>query len=357
MLVICGRAQRYWKSGIDINLALPVDDKLRALFINTNWAYLIDFISFDESRYRGYTHAPAIRFANAKEQYQATNKILDILLAALAHFRREDLRAIEWAINEITDNVINHAQSDVGGFIQITNLRQRSQIEFVVCDCGIGIPATLRGTHKHLRTDQEALDAAIREGVTRDKQIGQGNGLYGTWRITQKSGGLFHLNSGYAELTSNQTDGMAIRNHEIPMNGSIVVSRIGYSEKFDLSDALTFSGRQHIPTDYIETHFEEDGQGNVTFGLKSESDGFGARSAGEPVRRKLTNVLNCISGGKTIVDLVDIPLVSSSYADEVFGKLFVELGPIEFSRRLEFKNVDPLVRNLIDRAILQRMKQ
>ena len=91
---------------------------------------------------------------------------------------RADLRAIEWAINEITANVINHSRSPVGGFVQVTNFPGVSRrVEFAVCDAGIGIPETLRATHPNLPTDQEALDRAIREGVTRDKDIGQGNGL------------------------------------------------------------------------------------------------------------------------------------------------------------------------------------
>ena len=50
-------------------------------------------------------------------------------------------------------------------------------------------------------------------------------------------------------------------------------------------------------------------------------------------------------------------LVLSSYADEVFGKLFIELGPVEFMKKVELKNLDPLVKGLIDRAIMQRMLQ
>ena len=356
MLPICSRVQHYWKSDIDISLVLPSDPRLRSLFLNTNWAFLIDFRSHGESRYRGYTHAPALRFSNAKEQFQAVNKILDILMAAISHFRREDLRSIEWAVNEITDNVINHAQSTVGGFVQTTNYQRTSHIEFVVCDCGVGIPSTLRATHKALRSDQEALDAAIREGVTRDKSIGQGNGLYGTWRIAQKSEGQFYIASGYATLSSSPQDGLRIATQEVPYNGTLVVCRIGYSEKLDLSEALVFAGRKHLPADYIATHFDLDDSGNATFDLSAESEGFGTRSAGEPVRRKLKNVIACVPDGRVKVDCSKIALVSSSFADEVFGKLFVEMGPIEFSRRIEFTNIDPLVRNLVDRAIMQRMK-
>jgi hypothetical protein len=40
----------------------------------------------------------------------------------------------------------------------------------------------------------------------------------------------------------------------------------------------------------------------------------------------------------------------------VFGKLFAELGPIRFNQLCRFTNIDPTVRGLIDRAIMQRMK-
>ena len=111
MLVICAQAQALWKSGVDVSLRPPADDKFRRLFVNTNWAHLIDFRSHPESRFRGYTHAPALRFSNAADQSGAVNKLMDVLLAALRDFRRDDIRAIEWVLNELTDNVIVSAIS------------------------------------------------------------------------------------------------------------------------------------------------------------------------------------------------------------------------------------------------------
>lgn len=355
MLAICSQAQNYWKAGIDVSLTLPSDNELMRLFRNTNWAHLIDFRSHEESRFRGYTHSGAVKFNGGNDQALAVNKMLDILMAALTKFKRDDIRYMEWAINEVTDNVINHAQAANGGIIQVTNLRQREQIELVVSDGGVGIPATLRPTHPDLMSDTEALDAAIREGVTRDKTIGQGNGLYGTFSICQKTDGQFMLHSGYASLSAPRQASVAISKEGIPINGTLLVARIGYSDKFDLSKALTFSGKQHVPVDYIDTHFEQDEAGNIRFTLKEESHGFGSRAAGDPVRRKLSNLASLTEGGRIIVDLIDVALVSSSYADEVFGKFFVQLGPLEFMRRVELKNVDPLVKSLIDRAIMQRM--
>jgi len=358
MLSICTRCQQYWKESIDISLRLPTDDKMRRLFLNANWAHYIDFRNFDESRFRGYTHAPVLRFTTGQEQANVVSKTLDILLAAISHFRRDEIRYIEWAVNEITDNVINHAKSNVGGFIQTTNFRQRKQIEFAVCDGGLGIPGTLRPSHPELQSDAEALDAAIKEGVTRDKSFGQGNGLYGSWRISQLSGGDFKISSGYASLSSSERDGLRIQSEQIPLNGSLVICRIGYGDRYDLSDALLISGRSHVPVDYIETHYNEDNQGNIEFKLKDEAHGFGSRSAGEPVRRKLVNLIGyLVEDGKIVVDLEDVHLVSSSFADEVFGKLFLHLGPIDFTKKIALVNIDPLVKGLIDRSIVQRISE
>lgn len=60
-------------------------------------------------------------------------------------------------------------------------------------------------------------------------------------------------------------------------------------------------------------------------------------------------------GSKVIADFQDVPLVSSSFADEVFGKLFVEIGPLSFMQTFEFRAIVPTVRKLIDKAIAQRI--
>jgi len=357
MVAVCVRCQKYWKDDVDVGLKLPSDPTMSRLFLNASWAHLIDIRQFEQSRFRGYTHAPTLRFSTGKEQHEAVNKILEILLAALRHFRRQDLRVMEWAINEITDNVINHSQSTIGGLVQVTNHRQRSQIEFVVGDAGIGVPGSLRPNRTELRSDQEALDAAIREGVTRDKAIGQGNGLYGTWQISKKSLGSFRLISGRAALMSSERDGLKIESRDIPFVGTLISCRIGYAKDVNLEDALVFSSKVHTPVDYVDTHFDTEEDGSIIFDLFEESDGFGSRSAGDPIRRKLINILNIMDADKITVDMGRVALVSSSYADEVFGKLFVELGPLNFNRRIEIKNVDQLVRGLIDKAIYQRMRQ
>jgi len=47
--------------------------------------------------------------------------------------------------------------------------------------------------------------------------------------------------------------------------------------------------------------------------------------------------------------------MSSSFAGEVFGKPFLEAGPLAFMQRFQFVNVMNTVQQLIDKAIAQRI--
>ena len=69
--------------------------------------------------------------------------------------------------------------------------RMSRRIEYIVVDAGIGIPRTLRQSHPDLSSDTAALERAIREGVTRDENLGQGNGLYGSYQVCSHSNGVF----------------------------------------------------------------------------------------------------------------------------------------------------------------------
>jgi len=285
------RTQAYWDliAGIDVDLTLPQEGSLNRLFLNTNWAHLIDPRRYDPGNYRGFLQIPVIQYRNGQEQSAAVTTVMEKILSALSDFDRSHLKAIEWSLNEITDNVINHAQSPIGGLLQVTNFRsERRVIEFYVCDAGIGIPASLKSGHKEIRSDQEALDKAIREGVTRDKSAGQGNGLYGSWRISQLSGGSFEIHAGHASLAS-WSDTLHVRPETIPFNGSLVVVAINYAKPLSLEEALKFGGKPHDPMDHVQLSYEEDEEGIVIFSLAEQTQGFGSRAAAIPVRLEVMN--------------------------------------------------------------------
>lgn len=357
MLPICAHVSGLRLDGVDTAVILPTTDPLARLFRNTNWAYYLDPRVFDRSTYRGSKHVPALNYSSDAEQFSAVNSLVEAILGAVDGIARSEFQAIEWALNEITDNVLVHSQSRVGGFVQLTTFQKdRLRVEFVVCDSGIGVPGSLRAGGVQLRSDAEALDKAIREGVTRDPSVGQGNGLFGTFQVCRVSGGNFAVHSGLARLYWNADRGLHIRAEQIPIAGTVVQACIDCSKPGVLEKALRFKGRAHVPLDFLEAHLEQAGSDRIVVTLRDAASSFGSRLAGTPVRTKLKNIGQMYEGQKVYIDFDGIPVISSSFADEVFGKLFVELGPLTFMQRFQFLNITETVRSLIDRAIQQRAR-
>jgi hypothetical protein len=141
--------------------------------------------------------------------------------------------------------------------------------------------------------------------------------------------------------------------HGIPTPG---FAGLDVSNTDALGEALRFEGDRYEPLDYVETHFEAPDRDELVLRMKDEADSFGSRKAGLPLRNKLRNLIDMNPGYKVVVDMSDVPLVSSSFADEVFGKLFVELGAIRFMRALDIRGMAGTVSGLVDEAILQRSR-
>lgn len=356
MLSLCAQITAYRNARIDFTLIPPEKKQLRNLFLNTGWAHFLDPRQFAPSAFRGHSRIPATQYQDPNQQQSAVNRIVNVILGAIPDLRRSDFAAFEWSVNEITDNVLVHSQSPVGGLVQVSTFQKfKKQVQFVVADAGVGIPKTLREGHPDITSDTDALDRAIREEVTRDKKIGQGNGLFGSYEICSKCHGYFAIHSGYAKLEYDDNRGLSISRESIPYSGTLVIATIDFTEPKLLEEALRFKGRKYAPVDYLELEYERADDGNIYFVMKDESQSFGSRVAGKPIRTKLSNLLRMGGEGKIFIDLSDIPIVSSSFADEAFGKLFVEAGPVRFMQRFEFVHVMDTVQQLINRAITQRM--
>lgn len=356
MLALCAQVMRLNAARVDTSLVLPADDRLARLFRNANWAHFLEPRNYLQSEFKGHTQVPATHFSSGTDQQRAVNRIMNAILGAIPELERKELSALEWSINEITDNVLNHAQSPIGGLVQVSTFqRSRKRVEYIVADAGIGIPTTLRATHPSISSDAESLERAIREGVTRDVEVGQGNGLFGSYQICSHSNGFFQIESGYGKLVFTDRDGLKISTERIPYEGTLVAAQIDFSVPHLLDEALKFGGKVYDRTDYVELRYEQHGTEDLVFRLADESQSFGSRVAGAPVRKKLANLASMLPGRRIVLDFEGVPLLSSSFADEAIGKLFAELGPLAFMQRFEFRNIDSTARQLVDRAIAQRM--
>jgi hypothetical protein len=189
--------------------------------------------------------------------------------------------------------------------------------------------------------------------VTKNSATNQGNGLYGTFKCSEVSGGAFEILSGTVSLKHESKTLRVVRN-TIPYNGTFVLASINYGIERLLEKALVFRGKTHdIASDYVDRIYLNEGD-ELDFKVGSEINAFGSRESGRHARTKIENLMG---NGRSAIsfDFAEVPLISSSFADEVFGKLFSSLGPIRFGQLCRFKNIDGTCRALIDRAIMQRM--
>ena len=341
---------KYQKENVDFDLLLPIDEPLRSLFLNTNWAHHIAPKKFKESDFaaRDFNHVPAIRYQDVGTMAKGIEKILNVISGVIEGIDRQNLKALHWSLNEVADNVLNHAHSEVGGFIQATTYKAKKEVEFIVADAGIGIPQSM-GEKDHVR----ALQHVLSEGVTRDKTKNQGNGLYGSYRAAVLSQGEFEIHSQTGHLLAKGIDDINLRVEKIPYMGTSVLCKIRCDDPNLLNKALRFQGKPHDPPfDFIEYKYGTEDDNKMIFFIKDEYAATSSREGGAYIRNKLETLLK--DGKSIVVDFSDVSLISSSFADEVFGRLFVNLGPVAFANRIHLRKIDGTLQGLIDRAIKQR---
>jgi anti-sigma regulatory factor (Ser/Thr protein kinase) len=333
----------------DFRLKLPFDPKIRALFHNAGWDHWIDPSRFPDRSNQGARHLPVLQFRDSKGQTDAVDRLID-QLSRNAQLTKDQLQAIEWSINEITDNVINHSESATGGFVQSCLFNRRRVIEFLVADSGIGIPRSL-GIKDH----EVALERAIQEGVTRNKATNQGNGLFGVYRIALVANGQFNLQSYFGNMSVFEGD-VRFAAETIPYSGTFVRWSISLDANDIISRALVIGGRSHeIGFDYFDKIVDPE-RDSVRLKLKEEFKSFGSREAGREAYSKFKNVLNWGSNSILELSFSGINIISSSFADEVFGRLFVDLGPIVFMNRIKIVDAESEILGIIDKAISKRFR-
>jgi hypothetical protein len=145
-----------------------------------------------------------------------------------------------------------------------------------------------------------------------------------------------------------------IRTQPVPYKGTAVRWNVRTDVPDLIKRALVFGGREHEPAfDYVDKLGGGEGR-SVRVIMKEQFVSLGSRDAGDLVSKYLSNILAMDPMSKVECDFSDVNIISSSFADEVFGRLFVTLGPMSFMSRVSVVNAESDIVSLIDRAILQR---
>lgn len=286
------------------------------------------------------------------------NRLVDSLLNELTKtdtFGKGVLDGLEWSLNEVMDNVLQHSKQSFGYAMGQIH-KSSKHVAFTIYDCGQGIYSSLKNSPHAPRQVVDALTICIKEGVTRDKSIGQGNGMYGLHSVVEQNGGSLTITSGSGSYMLN--DGAVRTFNRLPFlsyenSCTSIDFQLDYNKSVSITDALALKAKNYkfvsMRIDNLETEF-----GDIHYKLKEKSEGTGTRQSGARVRNEIFNIIKDTQK-RIIIDFEEIAVVSSSFADELIGKLVVEFGFFNFNNLVKMINMNELCQTIVQRSVAQRM--
>lgn len=143
-----------------------------------------------------------IKNINYKMNYELQEEIMTILNNK-CKLSKEMYYTMDWAFNELLDNIIEHAESDTGGYFAAQVYSNTKRIEMCIVDNGIGIPNSLKKNPKYQEYEEyDCMVCSLNKGAT--KGTGQGNGLYYTKRFIEHCNSAMNIYSNKYFLNCTQ---------------------------------------------------------------------------------------------------------------------------------------------------------
>ena len=277
----------------------------------------------------------------------AVDAIADLVIHQFEN-ARDFLPALEWSVNEVVDNIRIHSETPVPGAVCAQYFPKKYRLEVGVCDMGKGVKASLEESFE-LFSHGDAVTKALERGVTRNASVGQGNGLAGSLAIARANEGVFRLWTGDCIYSSTDGDG-SFRLFPAEIPGTGVSLSMNTTRPVRLSTLFIGDsdwGYMDVECERIES---EDG-----LRVTDECDHVGGREPARRLRYKIMNLLPDYDGSFPL-DFTGVERPSSSFLDELLGRLALRLGESEFRRRIRIVNVTPEIESMANVVIHQRLE-
>jgi len=295
------------------------------------------------------------RFSDSKDVHALVRGIT-LNLRRYAECEEGVIDACEWGINEIMDNVIQHSQESCGFIMAQVDTRSK-RFDICVFDYGIGIYRSFKDSKNNYdpKNSSDAISLAIQEGVTRDKKVGQENGMWGLYNMANQNKGNMMIVSGKGALTLSDSGKIKTINTIYTLNRKHQATSVAFRMRLDsgvsVKDAL---GGYELIDLYVEEM--EDEHGRIVFKVSDAASGTGTRESGRLLKNEIFNLVTK-ANSRIIIDFNGVGIVSSSFADEFIGKLVIKLGFFQFQRLFELKNMNPTIQSIVQRSLSQRMAE
>ena len=220
---------------------------------------------------------------DADSVFSTTNAICDLVLQQFEN-ARDFLPAMEWCVNEVIDNIRLHAESTSSGTVCAQFYPKRHRLDVAIVEQGRGIKRALEESYT-LIDHREAISTALMRGVTRNPEVGQGNGLTGTHDIVELNGGELQIWTG--DQNYRLVDAQPETYSVIPScAGTGVFIRLDTARETRLEDTFIASASWTF-IDQELTRMESSGG----FLIASECRHTAGRETAAPFRRKLESLI------------------------------------------------------------------
>lgn len=265
---------------------------------------------------------------------------------------------LNWCIYEVLDNVFQHSQAPAG-YVMMQLHRNTRQCVISVSDSGVGIHRAMaigassgRISFADIRTADQAIAYAVQQGVTSKGKLNQGNGLFGLSRSVDINGGVLNIHSGKGswslkedKVVHSESDPwrplLSLEDH----HGTTVDWQLNCETKVSIGEVL---GSRSSSSDLVESIETIDGYHELDASELESS--IGSRKHGSEIRTRISNYL-AAGAPQIVLNMTRLDTVSSSFADEVLGKLAAEMGEMDFKKRIVIVGASTTNRQLIARAI------
>lgn len=265
------------------------------------------------------------------------------------------LQACEWGLNEIMDNVIMHSNENTG-FIMGQVLKESQILKVCIFDYGQGIYQSLRDSIYRPRNASDAISLAIQEGVTRDKKIGQGNGMWGLYNIINLNDGSLQIISGKGGLRFvNKSKSTESYQRIIMLSPKHQSTAINFDLRLNRGISMKEALGGYEPLDlFIESLADE--YDRIVYRIIDQASGTGTRQSGLRIRNEIVNIFKSVKK-PVILDFEGVGIIASSFADELIGKLVQELGIFQFQAAFPMKNMNAIIQSIVQRSLSQRLSE
>jgi anti-sigma regulatory factor (Ser/Thr protein kinase) len=157
--------------------------------------------------------------------------------------------AIRICLDEMAENVVQHAYTERGGFAAAQTSLKRKTLEIAIVDLGVGIRESLARNPMYagIESDVEAITKALEPRVSSTPERNAGIGLYITNLLLHANNGQLLVRSGTGAILRGAVD--ADEQRELSFPGTIVAIKAHTDAPLDMNHVYRYLLEHHPSPD------------------------------------------------------------------------------------------------------------